>query len=832
MNKTKVSAVISAITLTAVTVISPLSNVYAEISAVYEDFNQNDVNGTVTVNIPEDVTAEIKITFTSPEVTNEPYYIEKNVSAGKYSFDIEGRDTTEDDYRNYTLSVAVNGGENKGTVTYTDTFTVPDGNDNPDSFMKSVYSFSADDNFTGKSWDITSENDTEKNIVLHFGGYQTGDLNNDGLVDSVDASVILAEYALISTNSDGTFSDSQKLAGDVNKDNIIDSVDSSMIQSYYAELSTGGNPSWEIKDNPDKTTATATSTATTTSSSATTATTTATSATDYKPHGVLYCSSLPEKIYYNIFEPIDLKGLKVTFEYYDENNEKKTIYNNVSPLDYPDDFKVDTLQFNAYRTGDYVIEILCTDSFSEKYGAYGNDAVASFGVIVQDPSTSTTTTSTTITSKTFATARPTRTTTTSSKTITTSSSETTVTTTTSTGLSVDYSSYVEAVKLLESSRDKSMTFHNYYIYDINHDGIYELITKMGSEKDTEFSVYSIKNNEMVFIGDMSGSYSQFVEYEGNLYSNCCFDGYQIIYSIKLNDTDLSTEIISQTKTDNYIDYGTAINSYDWSDISGIENLGKNTPATTATSTTTVTDTTATETTATTVPQEKLDSAMKKAVTSQERLRNPRYSYFDINNDNIPELLIKAEHQAGIYTNLFVYKNGEFVSTDKFSEQEYICPEKNLLRLKAYEGATVNLFYSISEDGNPELIDSLSMYDSKYYHNDKIITKEEYDSRIAEYDAMSWTEPEYKQIPLYEDCPNIKNAPEDMIYYSSPVNGTVNVESGGLNMRTGAGTDYNIIMLLPKDAEIKILGEGSNWYYIMYNDTSYGYVSADYVKLTY
>ena len=47
---------------------------------VYEEFNQNDVNGQVIIDLPEGVTAHVDITFDSPEGKDIPYY----------SSDIEG----------------------------------------------------------------------------------------------------------------------------------------------------------------------------------------------------------------------------------------------------------------------------------------------------------------------------------------------------------------------------------------------------------------------------------------------------------------------------------------------------------------------------------------------------------------------------------------------------------------------------------------------------------------------------------------------------------------------------------------------------------------------
>ncbi|WP_295086599.1 leucine-rich repeat protein [Ruminococcus sp.] len=65
-----------------------------------------------------------------------------------------------------------------------------------------------------------------------------GDIDNNGVIDAVDASKVLSYYARISTKQEGGFSDSLKEAADVNKDGVIDAVDASKILSYYAYVST------------------------------------------------------------------------------------------------------------------------------------------------------------------------------------------------------------------------------------------------------------------------------------------------------------------------------------------------------------------------------------------------------------------------------------------------------------------------------------------------------------------------------------------------------------------------------------------------------------------
>lgn len=645
MKKTKVSVITPVLLMSAA--VLPLHNAYAENSSVYEHFNENDVNGTITVKIPEDTTANIKITFTSPEVTDEPYYI-VNLNGGKtQSFDIEGRDNTTDDYRNYTLNASITDNSNN-TITYVDTFTVPDGNDNPDSFINLEYIFSVDYSDSSDSWKISSETETQKNITLYFNANNLGDINSDGIIDAVDASLVLNEYALISTEEKTTFTENQNISADVNKDGIIDAVDASKILNYYAESSTDGNPSWEENTNV----------------------------------------------------------------------------------------------------------------------------------------------STTI------------------PTSTTSNTVTTTTVTTAVPSDIDYSSYMESIRILQTQAD-IMEFHNYYIYDINNDGIYELITEMGiNSEDNKYSIYTMKNNEMTFICDIDAVNSTLIQKDNQIYIDYTSSEKQVIKQIIFDGENISTKDINEDISE----ISQKITKYDWSDLSGIPH----------TNTTTTTSTT-------TIPIQKLDEAMKNAIPDE--VSNPEYCYYDVNNDNIPELFIKAEYLSGTRINMLVYENGEFTGTDVMGETAFVYPEKNLIKIISNEGAIATFVYKISENNSIELIDKLVSYIDQYYYNDSQITKEEYNNKLAEYESLSWAELTYTKIPLYENFPYIENAPENMIFYTTFLNGTVTTDSGGLNLRTGAGTNYDIIQEIPQNDNIYILGTGNNWYYILYNG-KYGYVSADFVTINY
>ena len=72
-----------------------------------------------------------------------------------------------------------------------------------------------------------------------------GDVNGDTLVNAVDASEVLSEYARTSTGSAPLFSDDQIKCGDVDKNGTLNAVDASHILSYYAYRSTGGTLTFE-----------------------------------------------------------------------------------------------------------------------------------------------------------------------------------------------------------------------------------------------------------------------------------------------------------------------------------------------------------------------------------------------------------------------------------------------------------------------------------------------------------------------------------------------------------------------------------------------------------
>jgi len=65
-----------------------------------------------------------------------------------------------------------------------------------------------------------------------------GDVNCDGLIDAVDATAVLSEYAKVSTGIPTSFDAYQQFVADYNKDNFVDAVDATFILAEYARLQT------------------------------------------------------------------------------------------------------------------------------------------------------------------------------------------------------------------------------------------------------------------------------------------------------------------------------------------------------------------------------------------------------------------------------------------------------------------------------------------------------------------------------------------------------------------------------------------------------------------
>lgn len=101
----------------------------------------------------------------------------------------------------------------------------------------------------------------------------------------------------------------------------------------------------------------------------------------YESQYEIIIDSLPDQASYNIGEPLNLTGLKVSLVLYDQHGNMNNIYISVSPADAPKVFVVDTSKFDSTKAGTYAINISCTD----KYQAFLPTDMKSFEVDVKAP---------------------------------------------------------------------------------------------------------------------------------------------------------------------------------------------------------------------------------------------------------------------------------------------------------------------------------------------------------------------------------------------------------------------------------------------------------------
>ena len=74
------------------------------------------------------------------------------------------------------------------------------------------------------------------NVVKTISPYGLGDIDNDGTIDSADASQILALLKKIQQNQELTQTEKQKLSkADVNRDRVVDKTDAEIVMEYYVE---------------------------------------------------------------------------------------------------------------------------------------------------------------------------------------------------------------------------------------------------------------------------------------------------------------------------------------------------------------------------------------------------------------------------------------------------------------------------------------------------------------------------------------------------------------------------------------------------------------------
>lgn len=120
-----------------------------------------------------------------------------------------------------------------------------------------------------------------------------------------------------------------------------------------------------------------------------------------------------------------------------------------------------------------------------------------------------------------------------------------------------------------------------------------------------------------------------------------------------------------------------------------------------------------EVTAPVVSEEEFNSALDAFLSSFggdsfDPVRDTQYALYDVNNDGIKELFVKAEYIAGNYTTMYQYENGDFVVTDASGENVKICTQDNLIECDRFGGGAVYAYYLINNDNKVVLDDQLEI----------------------------------------------------------------------------------------------------------------------------
>lgn len=158
-------------------------------------------------------------------------------------------------------------------------------------------------------------------------------------------------------------------------------------------------------------------------------------------------------------------------------------------------------------------------------------------------------------------------------------SKTTVPETTQTINEVDYTlyysvlqEYISEAKLSEINNSKYIGY--YCLYDIDDNGVYELIVQI--ETDSEYTTcyfYSLdKNNYQVDIGFISIDFDELIEKDGEIYLKKLHDDKFEIQKITLKSESEKNEVVLGNKITAKDFSGKKIESYDLDDASGLEKI--------------------------------------------------------------------------------------------------------------------------------------------------------------------------------------------------------------------------------------------------------------------
>lgn len=231
-----------------------------------------------------------------------------------------------------------------------------------------------------------------------------------------------------------------------------------------------------------------------------------------------------------------------------------------------------------------------------------------------------------------------------------------------------------------------------------------------------------------------------------------------------------------------------------------------------------------------------------------------YTYKDIDNNGIPELLISYGADSSGLCGLYAFNGNSAVLVEEGIYRSYLyLLEDGILYSGGSGGAAThyNEYFKIADDGySKDVIDSF-LHDYNYdteemeiFHrtddewidktNSRKITETEYEQLILKY-ASNFSESgvaiEQEGMNWTEILPIVSSSTNDPIIETDVFYGIVNTSGDNLNLRSEPSTNATIVTQIPNGYPLIIYGYNSEWYYVGFNSGDnwyYGYVHRDYI----
>lgn len=227
-------------------------------------------------------------------------------------------------------------------------------------------------------------------------------------------------------------------------------------------------------------------------------------------------------------------------------------------------------------------------------------------------------------------------------------------------------------------------------------------------------------------------------------------------------------------------------------------------------------------------------------------REVRYALYDVDADGVDELFITYRTQAENNTDIYLYKNNNYVLTESFWGGIEVCLDEKLIIVSQGGGGYAIKSFEIV-DGKLAQNDEILTYASNYSHNGVSITQDEYEKLFAQYENKKSINVYENGSPVsslvdmssYDSSPktnietdpyaaikqeimdsvdnehysgknsHIENAPDDMRFYNLSERYNMNVSSPSIY--SGPSTEYSKIEVYSDF--FWVYGENSDWYYV-------------------